>query len=109
MKSTDDRALARGGLAIAALAALPLTACATTATVTLDRAVKDLAPDYRARTPASGAASLGRRLLGDQPETNACFDGDQGTAAPSWSRMTLSYEDMLDGKLRAAHAVPSLF
>ncbi|MFS8065712.1 MAG: hypothetical protein ACMG6S_04990 [Byssovorax sp.] len=100
MKIANDT-VAQSRLAIVALAALPLTACATSATVTLDRAVKDLAPDYHARTPASAAASLGRRLLGDQPETNACFDGDQGTAAPSWSRMTLSYEDMLDGKLRA--------
>ena len=113
MKIVNDDTLARSRLAITALAALPLTACATTATVTIDKAVKDLAPDYRARTPASGAASLGRRLLGDQPETNACFDGDQGAAAPSWSRMTLSYEDMLDGKLRAdfgavIKAAPSL-
>ena len=113
MTTVNDTILARSRIALAALAALPLVACASTATVTLDKAVKDLAPDYRARTPASGAMSLGRRLLGDQPETNACFDGDQGVAAPSWSRMTLSYEDMLDGKLRAdfgavIKAAPSL-
>ncbi|WP_437994985.1 hypothetical protein WMF26_26660 [Sorangium sp. So ce185] len=99
MKIDDDRSRSPIRLAIAALAALPVAACASTATVTLDKAIKDLAPDYRARTPASGAASLGRRLLGDQPETNACFDGDQGTAAPSWSKVTLHYGDVLDGKL----------
>lgn len=97
MKMDHDRAR----LAVAMLAALSLTACAGAATVTLDKAIKDIAPDYRARTPASGAASLGRRLLGDQPETNACFDGDPGTAAPSWSKVTLSYGDVLDGKLSA--------
>jgi hypothetical protein len=101
VKIDDDRTLSPTRLVIATLAALPLTACASTATVTIDKAIKELAPDYRARTPATGSASLGRRLLGDQPETNACFDGDQGTAAPSWSKLLLRYGDVLDGKLRA--------
>lgn len=101
MKFDDKKTRSPIHLAIAVLAALPLTACASAATVTIDKAIKDLAPDYHARTPASGSASLGRRLLGDQPETNACFDGDQGTAAPSWSKVALHYEDALDGKLSA--------
>ncbi|XXY49180.1 hypothetical protein WME91_55145 [Sorangium sp. So ce269] len=102
MKIDDDRTPPPTRLVIATLAALQLTACAASAaTVTLDQAIKELAPDYRARTPASGAASLGRRLLGDQPETNACFDGDQGTAAPSWSLVALRYGDVLDGRLSA--------
>jgi hypothetical protein len=101
VKIDDDRTLSPTRLVIAMLAALPLTACASAATVTIDKAIKELAPDYRARTPANGSASLGRRLLGDQPETNACFDGDQGTAAPSWSMVALHYGDVLDGKLSA--------
>jgi hypothetical protein len=101
VKIDDDRTLSPTRLVIAMLAALPLTACASTTTVTIDKAIKELAPDYRARTPATGSASLGRRLLGDQPETNACFDGDQGTAAPSWSKLLLRYGDVLDGKLHA--------
>ncbi len=96
-----DKTLARTRRALATLVALSVTGCASSATVTLDKAVKELAPDYHARTPASGVASLGRRLLGGQPETNACFDGDPGTAAPSWSKVALSYGDVLDGKLRA--------
>lgn len=108
-----DRTLCRTHRALATLAALSLTGCASSATVTLDKAIKELAPDYRARTPASGVASLGRRLLGGQPETNACFDGDPGTAAPSWSKVALSYGDVLDGKLHAdfgalVKAAPSL-
>lgn len=101
MKFADDRTPSPARAAVAALVALPLTACASAATVTIDKAVRELAPDYRARTPVSGSAGLGRRLLGGQPETNACFDGDQGTAAPSWSAVVLHYEDALDGKLRA--------
>jgi hypothetical protein len=91
----------RARVVLAALASLPLAACATTATITLDKAVREVAPSYRVRAPASGEGSLGRRLLGDAPETNACFDGDRATSAPSWSRLVLSYGDVLDGKLRA--------
>src|ERR1700743_1770144 len=101
MKIDDRRTLSRSRLALGMLAALPLTACAGTATVTLDKAIKEMAPDYRARTPANGGAHLGRRLLGGQPETTACFDGEPGTATPSWSKLTLSYGDALDGKLSA--------
>jgi hypothetical protein len=86
---------------LAALPLLSLTACASTTTVTLGQAVRDLAPDYRVRAPANSTADLGRRLLGDAPETNACFDGDPGAASPSWSAVTLTYADLLDGKVSA--------
>ncbi|APR88491.1 hypothetical protein A7982_13840 [Minicystis rosea] len=101
MNIDADKTLCWSRRALAPLAALSLTGCASSATVTLDKAIKEVAPDYRARAPASGVASLGRRLLGGQPETNACFDGDAGSAAPSWSKVALSYGDVLDGKLHA--------
>lgn len=97
--SPPDRArlsAQKGGIIVLGL----LASCAPIASsVTIDMAVRDVAPGYRVRAPANGTPDLGRRLLGGQPETNACFEGDKGTAVPSWSRMTLSYEDVLDGKL----------
>jgi hypothetical protein len=99
VKIAADSTLSRGWLALAALAALSLGACAGTATMTIGQAIKEIAPDYRARAPATGSADLGRPLLADQPETNACFNGDPGTATPSWTRLVLSYGDVLDGKL----------
>jgi hypothetical protein len=81
---------------------LCVSACAAAGGAGLGGLLDDLAPGYRRKAPASGEAELGRRLLGDQVETNACFVGREA-AAPlaSWSRGAVAYTSAFDARLTA--------
>lgn len=81
---------------------LTLSACTSGGGAGLGGLLDDLAPGYRRKAPASGASELGRRLLGSQVETNACFLGREAAAPfPSWSRGSMEYESAFDARLTA--------
>ncbi len=87
VKIDDGRTPSPTRLVMATLLPLQLTACASVATVTLDQAIKELAPDYRARTPASGAASLDAVCSGTSPRptpASTVIRAPRRRAGPWW-------------------------
>jgi hypothetical protein len=100
---TVASALRRAALTAALAASLSFaTGCGGPAS-SLAKSVRDMAPDYRFKAPASSEADLGRELRGGQPLTNACFDGDhkEGEPKSSWSKLQARYDDVLSGELKA--------
>lgn len=68
----------------------------------MTRLIKTDAPQYRAKAPATGDAELGRRLVGEQTETNMCFHGDTVVSEfQGWSTRTLTYDGAADGDLQS--------
>lgn len=60
------------------------------------------APGYKPKTPASNDAELGKHMVGKQPSSNACFDGDlESEFFSSWSSRTLTYNHALHSDVKA--------
>jgi len=56
---------------------------------------------FDVKAPAQSDAQLGRRLVGKQPETNACYKGTEAPVAKSWTARTLVYKGGFTGNLKA--------
>lgn len=79
----------------------PVDNAASKETKTLAAVLAQLAPDYRVKAPAGSKMHLGHRLVGTQPETNACFTGEVDEAPNGgWNRIELTYDTSTEGALR---------
>jgi hypothetical protein len=68
----------------------------------LQKALKEIAPEYQVKRPADGVHYIGHKLKDGQAEANRCFEGDlRAQLNHSWSKVSLEYKAKAGGDIQA--------